>query len=119
MATLEKKLKPLARGVFSGWFFPTGTRKRLSFFLSLLITLGVSLIGCTITRQFPLFENSKEFFFKKQNTSFSNLPFCVKFKNIYYLREIVVNKLQKTSRYFWKKVRYLFIFAPRESWMFL
>ncbi len=35
---MEKKLKPLARGVFSGWFFPTGTRKRLSFFLSLLIT---------------------------------------------------------------------------------
>ena len=72
------------------------------WFLSLLITLGVSLIGCTITRQFPLFENSKEFFFKKQNTSFSNLPFCVKFKNIYYLREIVVNKLQNLNFYIYQ-----------------
>jgi cytochrome c biogenesis protein len=72
------------------------------WFLSLLITLGVSLIGCTITRQFPLFENSKEFFFKKQNTSFSNLPFCVKFKNIYYLREIVVIKLQNLNFYIYQ-----------------
>jgi len=45
------------------------------WFLSLLILLSISLIGCTISRQFPLFKNSKEYFFKKQNNSFLFLPF--------------------------------------------
>jgi len=36
------------------------------WFLSLLITLGISLISCTITRQFPLFQNSKDYFFRKK-----------------------------------------------------
>jgi cytochrome c biogenesis protein len=35
------------------------------WFLSLLAILSLSLIGCTIQRQFPLFKNSKEYFFKK------------------------------------------------------
>ena len=52
------------------------------WFLLLLIVLGISLISCTITRQFPLLSNSKEYFFKKQKTSFLMLPFCVKIKNI-------------------------------------
>ena len=45
------------------------------WFLSLLAILSFSLIGCTITRQFPLFKNSKEYFFKAKNDSFLNLPF--------------------------------------------
>jgi cytochrome c biogenesis protein len=45
------------------------------WFLLLLLILGISLIGCTLTRQFPLLENSKDFSFRKQEKSFENLPF--------------------------------------------
>jgi cytochrome c biogenesis protein len=40
------------------------------WFLSLLILLATSLISCTFTRQFPLLENSKEYFFKKNIISY-------------------------------------------------
>jgi hypothetical protein len=40
------------------------------WFVSLLLLLSVCLISCTLTRQFPLYWNSKEFFFQKQKTSF-------------------------------------------------
>ena len=53
------------------------------WFLSLLITLGISLISCTITRQFPLFQNSKDYFFRKKGNCFLAFPFFVKLKNIY------------------------------------
>lgn len=48
---------------------------RTWWFLFLLLILGISLIGCTITRQFPVLQNSKEYFFKKEKKSFLNLPF--------------------------------------------
>jgi cytochrome c biogenesis protein len=51
------------------------------WFLLLLVTLAVSLISCTITRQFPLFINSKDYFFRKKGNSFLGLPFSVKIKN--------------------------------------
>jgi len=34
------------------------------WFLSLLLLLAICLVSCTMTRQFPLLKNSKEFFFK-------------------------------------------------------
>eukprot|EP01038_Epipyxis_sp_PR26KG_P003016 gene3016-4282_t len=40
------------------------------WFLSLLALLGICLVSCTITRQFPLVENSKDYFFKGKKTSF-------------------------------------------------
>lgn len=72
------------------------------WFLLLLITLGISLIGCTITRQFPLFSNSKEFFFRKKKQSFLTLPFSIKFKNIYYLKENLISKLQSMNFYIYQ-----------------
>jgi cytochrome c biogenesis protein len=51
------------------------------WFLLLLIILGISLIGCTISRQFPLLSNSKEYFFRKQKSSFLNLPFSLQDTN--------------------------------------
>ena len=36
------------------------------WFLLLLITLGICLISCTMTRQFPLLITSKEYFFKQK-----------------------------------------------------
>ena len=36
------------------------------WFLLLLLILGISLISCTLTRQFPVLNNSKNYFFKKK-----------------------------------------------------
>ncbi len=73
------------------------------WFLTLLLILGISLIGCTITRQFPLVERSKEYFFKIKKKSFTDLPFFVKFKNIYYLKELLVLKLQNMNFYLYQR----------------
>jgi len=78
------------------------------WFLSLLITLGISLISCTITRQFPLFQNSKDYFFKKKGNSFLTLPFCVKLKNIYYLKEIILLKIQNLNFYVYQNGNLLY-----------
>ena len=45
------------------------------WFLSLLLILAVSLISCTLTRQFPLFSSSKEYFFRKKKNLFWNYHF--------------------------------------------
>jgi cytochrome c biogenesis protein len=70
---------------------------RTWWFLFLLVLLGVSLIGCTITRQFPLLKNSKDYYFKAKTKSFDELPFFIKIQNIYYLKESIVLKLQKLN----------------------
>ena len=69
------------------------------WFLNLLLILSICLISCTFTRQFPLFANSKDYFFKKNKSSFLNLPFSVQIKNIYYLKENIINKIQNSSFY--------------------
>ena len=69
------------------------------WFLLLLLILGISLVSCTLTRQFPLFTNSKDYFLKKNKSSFLNLPFSVQVKNIYYLKENIINKIQKSNFY--------------------
>jgi len=69
------------------------------WFLILLIILSICLISCTFTRQLPLFTNSKDYFFKKNKSSFLNLPFSVQIKNIYYLKENVINKIQNSNFY--------------------
>lgn len=70
---------------------------RAWWFLSLLIILGICLISCTITRQFPLFINSKEYLFKKEKKSFQSLPFFVRIQNLFYLKEIIILKLQSLN----------------------
>lgn len=70
---------------------------RTWWFLSLLIVLGICLISCTITRQFPLFINSKEYFFKARKKSFQTLPFFVKIQNIYYIKEMLLLRIQKLN----------------------
>ena len=73
------------------------------WFLSLLTVLGISLISCTFTRQFPLFTNSKNYFFKKKADSFLILPFSIKLQNIYYLKENILLKLQGLNFYIYQK----------------
>lgn len=75
---------------------------RTFWFLTLLIILGICLISCTITRQFPLFLNSKEYLFKEKKKSFGSLPFFVKIQNIYYIKETIVLKLQKMNFYIYQ-----------------
>ena len=72
------------------------------WFLLLLVTLAISLISCTITRQFPLFINSKDYFFRKKGNSFLGLPFSVKIKNIYYLKETILLKIQNMNFYIYQ-----------------
>jgi len=73
------------------------------WFLLLLLILGLSLIGCTLTRQFPLVQNSKEYFFRKQSNSFLKLPFSIKLKKNFYLKELILSKLQKLNLYLYQK----------------
>lgn len=73
------------------------------WFFLLLITLGISLISCTITRQFPLFSNSKEYFFRKKKNSFLQLPFSIKIKNIYFLKENILLKIQNMNFYIYQQ----------------
>jgi cytochrome c biogenesis protein len=75
---------------------------RTWWFLLLLLILGISLISCTVTRQFPLFLTSKEYFFKKEKKSFLNLPFFVKVQNNYYIKEQILLKVQKMNFYIYQ-----------------
>ena len=75
---------------------------RTWWFLSLLIILGFCLISCTITRQFPIFLNSKDFFFKKEKKSFNSLPFFVKLENLFYIKENILLKIQKMNFYIYQ-----------------
>ena len=73
------------------------------WFLLLLLILSISLIGCTLTRQFPLLNNSKDYFFRKQENSFLILPFSIKLKNSFYLKEAILLKLQNLNLYLYQK----------------
>jgi cytochrome c biogenesis protein len=78
------------------------------WFLTLLVFLATSLISCTLTRQFPILENSKDYFFKKRSTSFSPLPFSVKFQTISYLQELLVIKLQNLNYYLYQNGKVIY-----------
>jgi cytochrome c biogenesis protein len=73
------------------------------WFFFLLTILAISLISCTMTRQFPLFLTSKDYFFKKQKKSFSTLSFFVQMKNISYLNEMILMKIQTMNFYIYQK----------------
>jgi cytochrome c biogenesis protein len=76
---------------------------RTWWFFLLLFFLVISLISCTLTRQFPIFTNSKDYFFRKQKKSFLVLPFSVKIKTLYYLKENVLTKIQELGFYIYQK----------------
>jgi cytochrome c biogenesis protein len=78
------------------------------WFLSLLALLGICLISCTITRQFPLVENSQDYFFKRKKTSFVNLPFSIQIQNFYYLKEIILLKIQNQDFTIYQKGNFLY-----------
>ena len=75
---------------------------RTWWFLFLLVLLGICLISCTVTRQFPLFLNSKEYFFKQKKEAFLPLPFFVKIQNLYYIQENILLKIKKKNFYIYQ-----------------
>lgn len=97
--------KPIYGFITSKFIFALGLDHvyRTWWFFSLLVFLVISLISCTITRQFPIFSNSKEYFFRQQKKSFLELPFCVKLKNLSYLKENILVKIQKLDFYIYQK----------------
>lgn len=80
------------------------------WFFSLLLLLALSLIGCTITRQFPIFFNAKDYLFKKQKNSFLNLNFFVKLKPIPYLKEAILIKIQQMDFYIYQKPNVIYAY---------
>lgn len=89
-------------------FFQVDHIYRSWWFLILLIILGICLISCTVTRQFPLFINSKEYIFKKEKQSFKNLPFFVRIQNFFYLKETILLKLQSMNFYLYQKENFIY-----------
>ncbi len=81
---------------------------RTWWFFCLLFFLVISLISCTLTRQFPIFSNSKEYFFRKKQSSFVSLPFSVKLKTIYYLKESILAKIQQLDFYIYQKGNFVY-----------
>jgi cytochrome c biogenesis protein len=78
------------------------------WFFLLLLCLAISLISCTITRQFPIFFNAKEYLFKKQKESFSNLNFFVRIKSIPYLKEMMLLNIQDLNFYIYQKLNLIY-----------
>jgi cytochrome c biogenesis protein len=76
---------------------------RTWWFFGLLFFLVLSLISCTFTRQFPIFSNSKEYSFRQNKKSFLTLPFSIKLKKIFYLKENIISKLQNCNFYLYQK----------------
>lgn len=78
------------------------------WFFLLLFLLAASLIGCTITRQFPIFFNAKDYLFKKQKNSFLNLNFFVRLKPVPYLKELILIKIQNMNFYTYQKTNVIY-----------
>ena len=78
------------------------------WFFFLLLLLGISLVSCTMTRQFPIFMNSKDYLFKQTKSSFGNLPFFVQIKNLSYLEEFLLLKMQAQHFYLYQKGNLLY-----------
>lgn len=83
---------------------------RTWWFLLLLLFLAISLLSCTVTRQFPLFLISKDFFFKQRNKSFVSLPFFVRLRSFYYLNERLLQKVQQLNYSIYQRSRTLYAY---------
>nr|YP_009545460.1 c-type cytochrome biogenensis protein [Mallomonas splendens]AYO28614.1 c-type cytochrome biogenensis protein [Mallomonas splendens] len=114
--TLEfyKENYPIEKPIFGivTWqfiaFFGLDHVYRTWWFFFLLLFLVISLISCTLTRQFPIFSNSKEYFFRKKKKSFLSLPFSVKIKNLSYLKESLLLKIQDLNFYTYQKENFVY-----------
>nr|YP_010139296.1 ATP cytochrome c biogenesis protein [Poterioochromonas malhamensis]YP_010139413.1 c-type cytochrome biogenesis protein [Poterioochromonas malhamensis]QQK54962.1 ATP cytochrome c biogenesis protein [Poterioochromonas malhamensis]QQK55079.1 c-type cytochrome biogenesis protein [Poterioochromonas malhamensis] len=76
------------------------------WFLALISLLVVSLVSCSITTQFPIVSNAKLSLFKRKK--FFSLPFFVKVKNNYYLKEQFLVRLHRSNYLFYQKKRFVY-----------
>ena len=81
---------------------------RTEWFLGLLLLFGTCLISCTATHQLPKFLNSKKYFFKQKEKSFTDLPFFVKFPTKYYTKEKITLNIHKKNTYLYQNQKYLY-----------
>lgn len=80
------------------------------WFLLLLIILGICLLCCSITRQFPTFLQSKKYFFQKEKKSFQPFAFFIQMKNIGYVKESLLAKIQNKNFYTYQKGNFLYAY---------
>jgi cytochrome c biogenesis protein len=78
------------------------------WFILLLAILGISLISCTFVRQFPLYKNSKDYFFKKKVNSFIGLQFFIKLNSISYLKELILYKINLSNFFIYQKKNFFY-----------
>lgn len=90
------------------FFFGLNHIYKTFWFFSLLFFLGLSLISCTLTRQFPLFQTSKEYFFKKKVNSFVILPFFTRVQPFPFLKEYIISRLEETNFYIYQKENFVY-----------
>jgi cytochrome c biogenesis protein len=83
---------------------------RTWWFFLLLFLLSFSLIACTFIRQFPLVKTSKDYFFKKNYSSYEKLPFFIVFQNSYFFKENFLKKLQNFSFSFYQTKNFLYAY---------
>lgn len=107
---LENYAKPIYGIIDSSFVLGLGLDHiyTTGWFLGLLVFFGISLISCTIRRQFPLFFTSKEFFFKTKKNSFVFLPFSIKLPNFFFFNEIIGTKIQNLDFYLYQKQNLLY-----------
>lgn len=92
------------------FFFGLNHIYKTFWFFSLLLILGLSLISCTFTRQFPLFKISKEYFFKKKISSFLLLPFFTKVQPFPFFQEYMISSLERNSFYIYQKENFIYCY---------
>lgn len=92
------------------FFFGLDHIYKTFWFFSLLFFLGLSLISCTFTRQFPLFQTSKEYFFKKKANSFIILPFFTRVQPFPFLKEYIISRLEETNFYIYQKENFIYAY---------
>ena len=92
------------------FFFGLDHLYRTWWFFFLLFLLSFSLISCTFLRQFPLVKTSKEYFFKKNSSSYEKLPFFIVFQHSYFLKESFLKKLQTFSFSFYQTKNFLYAY---------
>lgn len=72
-------------------------------FLLALFFLFLSLVGCSLIRQFPLLKYSKKYFFKNGAILFYRLPFFVKIQKNLYPDQIFLKQIKNFGYFFYQK----------------
>jgi cytochrome c biogenesis protein len=78
------------------------------FFLSLLVLLGLSLLGCTFTQQIPIFQKSRQFLFKEKSPSFE---LTISLKKKQFLTESFLKSFRMKDFFIYQKEKSIYAYA--------